>query len=328
MKVLVADDEPKLVEALRIILTGAGYEFCSAADGGAALAVYGMHRPDLVILDVMMPKLDGTEVCASIRAMDPDVPILMLSAKGDILDKREGFGAGADDYLTKPFNEEEVLLRVEALLRRRARGSVASAKGDILDKREGFGAGADDYLTKPFNEEEVLLRVEALLRRRARGSVAAAEAGAPTLMHPVTIGDLTIDPRRCEVVVRGKAVSLTPKEFQIVALMADNPGKPTLMHPVTIGDLTIDPRRCEVVVRGKAVSLTPKEFQIVALMADNPGKVFTREDLIDSIWGSDYRDGSISIPAYVRRIREKIEDDPSNPRYLQTVWRFGYRLGE
>lgn len=234
MKILVADDEPKIVEALRIILTGAGYEFCSAADGGAALAVYGMHRPDLVILDIMMPKLDGTEVCASIRAMDPDVPILILSARGD-----------------------------------------------ILDKREGFGAGADDYLTKPFNEEEVLLRVEALLRRRARGPVAAVQEGVPTLMHPVTIGDLTIDPRRYEVTVRGKAVSLTPKEFQIVALMADN-----------------------------------------------PGKVFTREDLIDSIWGSDYRDGSISIPAYVRRIREKIEDDPSNPRYLQTVWRFGYRLGE
>ena len=127
----------------------------------------------------------------------------------------------------------------------------------------------------------MLLRVEALLRRRARGSVATVQESAPTLMHPVTIGDLTIDPRRYEVTVHGKAVCLTPKEFQIVALMADN-----------------------------------------------PGKVFTREDLIDSIWGSDYRDGSISIPAYVRRIREKIEDDPSNPRYLQTVWRFGYRLGE
>lgn len=234
MKIMVADDEPKLVEALRIILTDAGYEFCSASDGGSALAVYGMHHPDLVILDVMMPRLEGTEVCASIRQMDPDVPILILSAKGDILDKREGFGAGADDYLTKPFNEEEVLLRVEALLRRRARGAV--------DASGGSG--------------------------------------------------------------------------------------PTLMHTVTIGDLTIDPRRYEVAVRGKVVSLTPKEFQILALMAESPGKVFTREDLIDSIWGPDYRDGSISIPAYVRRIREKIEDDPSNPRYLQTMWRFGYRLGE
>lgn len=234
MKIMVADDEPKLVEALRIILTDAGYEVCSAADGAAALAVYGMHRPDLVVLDIMMPKLNGYDVCASIRQMDPDVPILMLSAKGDIDDKRGGFGAGADDYLTKPFNEEEVLLRVEALLRRRARGAV--------------------------------------------------ELGSSP-----TAG---------------------------------------LMHPVSIGDLTIDPRRYEVAVRGKVVNLTPKEFQIVALMADNPGKVFTREDLIDSIWGSAYRDGSISIPVYVRRIREKIEDDPSNPRYLQTVWRFGYRLGE
>lgn len=234
MKILVADDEPKLVEALRIILTGAGYEFCSATDGAAALAVYGMHRPDLVILDIMMPRLDGYEVCSSIRQMDPNVPILMLSAKGDIDDKRGGFGAGADDYLTKPFNEEEVLLRVEALLRRRARGPV----------------------------------------------------------------------------------------------LTDAPQTTGLAHTVSIGDLTIDPRRCQVSVRGKDAGLTPKEFQIIALMASNLGKVFTREDLIDSIWGSAYRDGSISIPVYVRRIREKIEDDPSNPRYLQTVWRFGYRLGE
>lgn len=234
MKIMVADDEPKLVEALRIILSGAGYEVCSASDGAAALAVYGMAKPDLVILDIMMPKLDGYAVCASIRAIDPEVPILMLSAKGDIDNKRDGFGAGADDYLTKPFNEEEVLLRVEALLRRRARGVVS------------------------------------------------AEA-------PQGVG---------------------------------------LMHPVSIGELTIDPRRYEVRVGGRAVNLTPKEFQILALMADNPGKVFTREDLIDSIWGCAYRDGSISIPVYVRRIREKIEEDPSNPRYLQTVWRFGYRLGD
>ena len=234
MKILVADDEPKLVEALRIMLTGAGYEVCSAGDGASALAVYGMHRPDLVILDIMMPRLDGYEVCASIRQMDPDVPILMLSAKGDIDDKRGGFGAGADDYLTKPFNEEEVLLRVEALLRRRSRGPVSTDA-------------------------------------------------------PQTVG---------------------------------------LAHVVSIGDLTVDPRRYQVSVRGKDAGLTPKEFQIIALMAGNPGKVFTREDLIDSIWGSAYRDGSISIPVYVRRIREKIEDDPSNPRYLQTVWRFGYRLGD
>ena len=99
------------------------------------------------------------------------------------------------------------------------------------------------------------------------------------------------------------------------------------MHPVTLGDLTIDPRRYEVTVAGRAVTLTPKEFQILALMADHPGEVFTNEELVETIWGSEYTGEAISIPVYIRRIRLKIEKDPSKPQYLQTVWRFGYKLG-
>lgn len=231
MKIMLADDEQSLCDALEIILEDSGYEVCVACDGAQAIELFKSDRPDLVILDVMMPKFDGYEVCEAVRAINPDVPLLMLSAKGDIVDKKSGFKAGADDYLVKPFNDEELLLRVEALLRRRSRG------------------------------------------------------GDPS------------EPRK-------------------------------LMQTVQIGDLVIDPRRCEVTVGGRVISLTPKEFQILALMADHPGKVFTREDLIESIWGKEYEAGAISIPVYVRRIREKIEADPSSPKYLQTVWRFGYRLGD
>lgn len=231
IKILLADDEKSLCGALGIILRDAGYEVFVAHDGREAVEVFGRERPDLAILDVMMPWLDGFEVCERIRETSPDVPVLMLSAKGDIVDKKIGFRSGADDYVVKPFDDEELILRVEALLRRRARD--ASSEG---------------------------------------------------------------------------------------------PAK--LMQAVRIGDLVIDPRRCEVAVAGSVISLTPKEFQILALMADNPGKVFTREDLIEAIWGKEFETGSISIPVYVRRIREKIERDPSNPAYLQTVWRFGYRLGD
>jgi DNA-binding response OmpR family regulator len=101
-----------------------------------------------------------------------------------------------------------------------------------------------------------------------------------------------------------------------------------LMTPVRVGDLLIDPRRCEVAVRDKVVALTPKEFQILALLAESPGQVFTKEDLVRILWGDDFAKGSISIPVYIRRIRKKIEKDPSAPKYLQTVWRFGYRLGD
>lgn len=231
MKILLADDELSLCDALEIILEDAGYRVRIAHDGARAIDLFKRECPDLVILDVMMPKHDGFEVCEAVRAINPDVPMLMLSAKGDIVDKKSGFKAGADDYLVKPFNDEELLLRIEALLRRRTRGG--------------------------------------------------------------------------------------------------EPGEPKkLTQAVQIGDLVIDPLRYEVTVADRVISLTPKEFQILALMADHPGKVFTREDLIESIWGKEYEAGAISIPVYVRRIREKIEEDPSNPRYLQTVWRFGYRLGD
>ncbi len=230
-KIMLADDERSLCDALEIILKDAGYEVCIAHDGKEAVKVFQQERPDLAVLDVMMPWLDGFEVCERVRETSPDVPVLMLSAKGDIVDKKTGFKSGADDYLVKPFNDEELVLRIEALLRRRAR----------------------------------------------------------------------VD-----------AVQL-PARF---------------MQPVRVGDLVVDARRYEVTVSGRVISLTPKEFQILALMAENLGRVFTREDLIEAIWGSEYETGSISIPVYVRRIREKIEEDPSNPRFLQTVYRFGYRLGD
>lgn len=229
-KILMADDDNNLREAVSIILQRAGFEVISASDGAQAVDRFQSEHPDVVILDVMMPWMDGYEACERIRAVDSKVPVLMLTAKGDIVDKKIGFRAGADDYMVKPFNDEELVLRIEALLRRR-------------DRSEGVA--------------------------------------------PSAVGQV-----------------------------------------VTIGDMVIDPRRCEVTVQGRGVALTPKEFQLVATMAESPGKVYTREDLIDMVWGSDYNEASVSIPVYIRRIREKVEADPSNPVYIQTVWGFGYRLGE
>ena len=228
-KILIADDEASLRDALGIILRHAGYEVRMATDGAQAVELFMRERPDLVVLDVMMPRLSGFEVCEALRAISPDVPLLMLSAKGAVDDRRNGLRAGADDYVVKPFDDEELLLRIEALLRRREQAAGAAAT--------------------------------------------------------------------------------SPK-----------------MVPTTIGNLTIDPLRCEVRVDDEAVALTPKEFQILSLMADNPGRVFTRDDLIEALWGQEYENSNISIPVYIRRIRMKIEPDPSNPVHLKTVWRFGYRL--
>lgn len=225
MKILLADDEPSLCESLGLLFQGDGYDVCIARDGQQAFELFCLERPDLAVVDVSMPKLDGFEVCEAIRRIDPRAPIIMLSARSDVIDRKAGFRAGADDYVVKPFDNGELLLRVRALL------------------------------------------------RRSRG---------------------------------------------------EDAGK--LLRVTTVGDLTIDQSKCEVTVDGRVAKLTPKEFQILALLAGSPGQVFTRDDIIGAIWGEDYTDNSISIPTYIRRLRLKIEPDPSDPVHIETVWRFGWRL--
>lgn len=225
-KILLADDEPSMRNLIRRIVVGGGHEFCCAADGKEAIEVYGREQPDLLILDVMMPKLDGFQVCQELRASGAIVPIVFLTAKGDITDKGTGFNVVGDDYLVKPFDPDELLLRIDAHLKRNER---------IMPKQQ------DDC---------------------------------------VMLGGLEFDTKR---------------------------------YRVTTGDKRID--------------FTPKEFQILFLLASHPGEVFTREQLIEAVWGEEFVGETSSLPVFIRKIREKIEKDPSHPEYLQTAWRSGYRFG-
>ncbi|QKF07614.1 response regulator transcription factor [Berryella wangjianweii] len=250
MKILIADDEPSLRLAVRLILEKRGYGVCEAGDGLQVLTQLQREQPDMLLLDVSMPKLDGLEVCSSIRDMGFGLPIMMLSAKG-----------GSDDRV------------------------------------RGLKSGADDYLGKPFSEEELILRVESLCRRFAHPRA----GGAPTAPRV----------RHSSGSVSGTASPLSESPDATLRI---------------IGELVIDLRRCEASIGGAPVSLTHREFQILALLSEEPGAVLSREEIIERLWGSDYLDGSISIPTYIRHIRQKIEADPSDPRYLQTVTRFGYRL--
>lgn len=234
-RILVADDDESMCEALSLLLGKAGYEVTCAHDGQAAVEAFGQGPWDVVMLDVVMPVLDGYDALAAIREADESVPVLMLSSKGDIVDKKHGFRGGADDYVVKPFDADELLLRVAALVRR---GKIAASKQDA-------GEGHDDA---------------------------------------------------------------------------------SKLRVLQVGDLSVDFAHYTASVAGKVVSLTPKEFQLVALMAAQPGRVFTTDELVAGVWGEEYMCEAISIPVYVRRIRMKIEPDPSSPRYLKTVWRFGYQL--
>ena len=230
-KVMVIDDEGNLRQALEQLLVSNGYAFCGARDAESGLELLASEHPDLLLLDVMLPGTNGFDLCARIREQGRRIPVIFLSAKCDIVDKSIGFRAGGDDYVTKPFDSTELLLRIEAGL------------------------------------------------RRAR----VAESGASK--------------RRSRAVVR-------------------------------LADMEIRLKKNEVLVHGQYVNLTPKEFQIIAFLANHVGEVFTAQSIIENVWGATYMPESASIAVFVRKIRNKIEDDPSKPRYLQTVWREGYRLGD
>lgn len=221
--VLVVEDEASLASTLSYNLRKNGFNVVSAGDGLEGLQAARRDRPDIIILDLMLPKMDGIEVCRRVRA-ESDVPILMLTAKSEELDKVVGLEMGADDYLTKPFSMRELMARVRALLRRAA--TDQSAEGSAI-----------------------------------------------------RTGDLSLD-------LRGRSVR-----------------------------------------RGDAeVVLKPKEFDLLYFLARNAGQVFTREQLLENVWGYDFYGGSRTVDVHVRWLREKLEETPAQPRHILTVRGVGYKF--
>jgi two-component system response regulator ResD len=220
--ILVVDDDANIREVVGLYLRRGGYAVVPAADGEEALELYRQHRPDLVVLDLMLPKLSGLEVCRRIQA-ERRVPLIILTARGEEEDRILGLDLGADDYVVKPFSPAELVARVEAVLRR-------------------------------VNET------------RADGKVLA------------------------------------------------------------FGDLRIDPNTREVTARDEPVALTAREFDLLHHLASRPRRVFTRDELMEAVWGYDFAVDTSTVTVHIRRLREKIEDDPKRPRHLLTVWGVGYRF--
>ena len=234
-RILLVDDEPLIVKGLKFSLEQDGYETDAAADGEEALAMFRAGSYDLVLLDVMLPRLSGIEVCQAMRETS-ETPIIMLTAKGEDMDKILGLEFGADDYMTKPFNILEVKARIKTILRR---------TGAIRD----------------------MARME----------------------------------------ISGK-------------------------------DLTINISSRTATVRGENVSLTSKEFDLLRLLMTNPGRAYSREELLDELWGKDYLAEAGSRPeqekrirtvdVHIRRLREKIERDDTHPEYILTQWGVGYYFAQ
>jgi DNA-binding response OmpR family regulator len=237
-KILVVDDEPVLVETIAYNLQQAGYQVTTAVDGASALEAARRETPDLVILDIMLPEMDGLEVCRQLRREHntATTPIMMLTAKGDEIDKVVGLEVGADDYVTKPFGRRELLARVRALLRRA------------------------DY---PLASEE----------------------------QPAQ-----------------EATSEVPR-----------PGR-----ELVAGPLRIDLAGRRVLCRGQDIELQPKQFDLLTYLVRNRGTVLTRDQLLQNVWGYDYVGDTRTVDVHVRWLREKLEEDPANPRLIQTVRGVGY----
>lgn len=223
-RVLVVDDEKLIVKGIRFSLEQDGMEVTCAYDGEEALEIARKQEFDMILLDVMLPGLSGFEVCQQIREFS-NVPIVMLTAKGEDMDKILGLEYGADDYITKPFNILEVKARIKAIMRRT--GSKETAKP------------AEDTVIKS-------------------------------------------------------------------------------------GDMTIDREGRRVYIEDKEINLTAKEFDVLELLVLNPNKVYSREKLLTLVWGEDYPGDVRTVDVHIRRLREKIEKNPSEPRYVHTKWGTGY----
>ena len=223
MKILVVDDERVLVKGIKFNLESEGYQVETAYDGEAAVELARSGAFDLIILDLMMPKIDGLQACMRIREFS-NVPVIMLTARSEDADKIIGFECGAGDYITKPFNILELKARVRALLRR---------------------------------------------------------AG---MSHQKEAGRLTI------------------------------------------GHITLDADARAAWKEGQSVDLTAKEFDLMELLMRNPGRVYSRENLLNVVWGYEYAGDYRTVDVHVRRLREKLELDPANPRYILTKWGVGYYL--
>ena len=227
--ILLVEDNQDLLNLVNINLADQGYQVHTATDGQTALELYKSESPALIILDIMLPRMDGLEVCKRIRKDDRLIPILMLTAKAEEVDKVLGLELGADDYMTKPFSIRELLARVKAMFRRMEANQ--SANEDLPE------------------------------------------------------------------VLRHK-------------------------------DLELYPNLRKVVLNGETLELTSKEYDLLMLFFSNPGKAYSREELLNEVWGYTYDGYSHTVNSHINRLRSKIENDPSEPEYVKTVWGVGYRFAE
>ena len=274
-RVLVVEDEESFVDALTVNLEREGFSVTVARDGVEALERFAADRPDLVLLDVMLPRLSGIDVCRAIRA-NSTVPIIMVTAKSTELDTVVGLEVGADDYVAKPYRVHELVSRMRAVLRR--------APGVHADANLGSSPPA------------------------AKPAGAVAPSGSAEWVPVRAAERWTGEPTTREGDRLPSAAALRPNEI------------------LQVGDVVLDLGRHECIVRGEEIKLPLKEFELLELLLGNPGRVVTRDTLIDRVWGMDYVGDTKTLDVHIKRLRSRIEQDPSRPVLITTIRGLGYRF--
>ena len=279
-RVLVVEDEESFVDALTVNLEREGFFVTVARDGVEALERFAADQPDLVLLDVMLPRLSGIDVCRAIRA-NSTVPIIMVTAKATELDTVVGLEVGADDYVAKPYRVHELVSRMRAVLRRAPGTHAGTNRGSNPSVPP---AAAPSY----FGGAE-------------RGAAESVEHAGSMRYWP---GDVTErDGERAP-----SAAALRPDEI------------------LQVGNVVLDLGRHECIVRGEEVKLPLKEFELLEMLLSNPGRVVTRDTLIDRVWGMDYVGDTKTLDVHIKRLRSRIEQDPSRPVLITTIRGLGYRF--
>ena len=279
-RVLVVEDEESFVDALTVNLEREGFSVTVARDGVEALERFAADQPDIVLLDVMLPRLSGIDVCRSIRA-NSTVPIIMVTAKSTELDTVVGLEVGADDYVAKPYRVRELVSRMRAVLRRapstRANANSGGAAAGPAASSSRHHAGAE--------------------RNTADGADRVAS---------LTHWGAEVTERNGEMLLG--ATGLRPDEI------------------LQVGNVVLDLGRHECIVRGEEIKLPLKEFELLEMLLSNPGRVVTRDTLIDRVWGMDYVGDTKTLDVHIKRLRSRIEQDPSRPVLITTIRGLGYRF--
>jgi two-component system response regulator RegX3 len=287
--VLLVEDEESFVDALLIGLGREGFELRVARDGTEALQLFNDEQPDLVLLDLMLPKLSGIDVCRAMRSRS-DVPIIIVTAKSTEIDTVLGLELGADDYVTKPYHLRELVARMRAVLRRSPRSQVTEITAETRD-----AAATPAELPAKHTPAEPARHTPAEPARHTPAERAEAPAEIP--------------------------VGSSKPEEPLSAKLRDNED-----DAVEVGEVKLDRSRHRVYVRGKEVQLRRKEFHLLDILMTNAGRVLTRDVLIDRVWGTDYVGDTKTLDVHVKRLRAHLETVPSSPKIISTVRGVGYRF--